>query len=83
MRCPVDAVRIFKSRTSDGVRGIKLSSNNDQVISMSILKGSEIEIAKREEYLKISEELRIKAGLAQNHQDAADLLKILHLHCLL
>ncbi len=75
MRCPVDAVRIFKSRTSDGVRGIKLSSNNDQVISMSILKGSEIEIAKREEYLKISEELRIKAGLAQNHQDAADLFK--------
>lgn len=59
MRCPVDAVRIFKSRTSDGVRGIKLAAKDDMVISMSILKGIEMDIVKRDEYLKISEEIRM------------------------
>jgi len=70
MRCPVDAVRIFKSRTSDGVRGIKLAAKNDKVISMSILKGSEMDIVKREEYLKIPESVRMQAAAAEN-EDAA------------
>ncbi|MFZ8499101.1 DNA gyrase C-terminal beta-propeller domain-containing protein, partial [Staphylococcus aureus] len=38
MRFPVDAVRVFKSRTSDGVRGMKLS-DGDKVVSISILHG--------------------------------------------
>jgi DNA gyrase subunit A len=71
MRCPVDAVRIFKSRTSDGVRGIKLANATDQVISMSILKGVEVEINRREEYLKISEAARMEAAVAIDDTTAA------------
>ena len=52
LRCPVQSVRIFKSRTSDGVRGMKLAGD-DRVISMSILDGAEYEIAAREEYLSV------------------------------
>jgi len=58
LRFPADAIRIFKSRTSDGVRGIKLAKQGDAVVSMAILKDSTISIEKREEYLKIPVEAR-------------------------
>lgn len=51
IRFPVDAVRVFKSRTSDGVRGMKLAEG-DEVISMSILSGNEISMEERDAYLK-------------------------------
>ncbi len=38
LRFPVNKLRIFKGRNSDGVRGIKLSKN-DIVIGMTILRG--------------------------------------------
>ena len=79
MRCPVQAMRIFKSRTSDGVRGIKLATKNDKVISMSILKGSEIEITKRDEYLKISEALRMKLAETLDADKAMELLSEIEL----
>ncbi|MBQ4875403.1 MAG: DNA gyrase subunit A [Rickettsiaceae bacterium H1] len=44
-------IRIFKSRTSDGVRGIKLSQG-DKVISMSILSGISITTDERDSYFK-------------------------------
>lgn len=52
LRFPVSAVRVFKSRTSDGVRGIRLSEN-DEVISIAVLNGVECEYDQREEYLSL------------------------------
>lgn len=59
IRFPVDSVRVFKSRASDGVRGIKLARSGDAVIAMSVLTGAEIEMEKRDEFLKIDENLRM------------------------
>ena len=60
IRFPINNVRVFKSRTSDGVRAIKLSKEGDSVISLSILKGGELDLAKRDEYLKLPVNLRMK-----------------------
>lgn len=57
VRFPVDAVRVFKSRTSDGVRGMKLEKG-DEVNSMTVLSGIEIDIETRESYLKMASVLR-------------------------
>ena len=51
IRFPVSKVRVFKSRTSDGVRGIKLAGG-DQVMSMSVLNHLDIEVAERDAYLR-------------------------------
>jgi DNA gyrase subunit A len=59
VRFPVDAVRVFKSRTSDGVRGIMLAPS-DKVVSMSVLNGIEIDFEEREKYLGISLDKRMK-----------------------
>lgn len=53
VRFPVDAVRVFKSRTSDGVRGMRLAEN-DSVISMSILGGVEVSHEERAAYLRLA-----------------------------
>ena len=52
VRFPVSAVRVFKSRTSDGVRGMKLASG-DEVVSMSILGGITTTSEERAAYLKM------------------------------
>jgi DNA gyrase subunit A len=57
IRFPAEAVRVFKSRTSDGVRGIKLGKD-DNVISMTILGGIGIDMVEREAYLSVSLEQR-------------------------
>lgn len=59
LRFPVDAVRVFKSRTSDGVRGIRLAEG-DKVVSMSVLNAIQIDFEEREKYLRIPLEERIK-----------------------
>ena len=51
IRFRVSAARVFKSRTSDGVRGMKLAPG-DAVISMSILNGQNASHEEREAYLK-------------------------------
>lgn len=61
IRFPVSDVRVFKSRTSDGVRGMKLSSG-DEVVSMSILGGIETTIEERQAYLKLAAAKRRAAG---------------------
>lgn len=58
IRFDIKDLRIFKSRVSDGVRGIKLLGK-DRVISMTTLYGAEIDLEKREEYLRISLEDRL------------------------
>jgi DNA gyrase subunit A len=52
IRTPVSKLRTTKSRTSEGVRGIKLSSN-DKVISVSILSHTESTSAEIKAYLKM------------------------------
>ena len=59
VRFSVNDVRIFSGRTSMGVRGIKLQSN-DRIISASILNSIEITTDERESYLKYSSSLRRK-----------------------
>ena len=60
LRCAVNSIRVVKSRTSDGVRGIKLTGKDDEIISMSILKGIEFSTEKRDEFLRIPIGARLK-----------------------
>lgn len=75
LRFPADAVRVFKSRTSDGVRGMKLA-DKDKVISMSVLHGAEVEdTEQRDSFLRIPLETRLEiAKRAEEGGDIADLL---------
>jgi DNA gyrase subunit A len=59
VRFPVNAVRVFRSRTSDGVRGMKLA-DGDKVISMTILHGIKASMEEREAYLTIPVEKRLE-----------------------
>jgi DNA gyrase subunit A len=59
LRFPVDAVRVFKSRTSDGVRGMKLAGGDD-VISMTVLCGAEYSTEDRDCFLRIPVEKRMQ-----------------------
>jgi DNA gyrase subunit A len=52
IRFPVADVREFKSRSSDGVRGMRLP-DGDRVISMSVLKHVEVTAAERAAYLRL------------------------------
>jgi DNA gyrase subunit A len=52
IRTPVSKLRTTKSRTSEGVRGIKLSPN-DKIISVSILSHTESTSAEIKAYLKM------------------------------
>ncbi len=65
IRFPVAAIRVFKSRTSDGVRAMKLS-NGDKVISMTILHGIKSTVEEREAYLSIPFEHRQKIALGDH-----------------
>lgn len=66
IRFPVSDVRVFKSRTSDGVRGMKLAKENgkdgDEVVSMSILGGITTTIEERYAYLRMAAAKRRAAG---------------------
>ncbi|MFT5703157.1 MAG: DNA gyrase subunit A [Rickettsiales bacterium] len=59
IRFPVSKLRIFQSRNSTGVRGIKLESGNE-VIAMSVLQHSEADMVVKDQYLKIAVEKRIE-----------------------
>ncbi|WP_394355846.1 DNA topoisomerase (ATP-hydrolyzing) subunit A [Candidatus Trichorickettsia mobilis] len=58
IRFPVNSVRVFKSRTSDGVHGMRLAAN-DRVISMTVLKGISCTMEERQAYLSIPIENRL------------------------
>jgi len=75
LRCPVGAVRVFKGRNSTGVRGVALDSG-DEVISMTVMTGAEVDISVRDEYLKIPVEMRIEiAKTAAEEKDITPLLE--------
>ena len=66
IRFSLENLRVFQSRNSTGVRGIKLDPYNE-VISLSILKNSEAEsIEDRENYLKIDLDTRMKLNELYN-----------------
>ncbi|MEM8539285.1 MAG: DNA gyrase C-terminal beta-propeller domain-containing protein, partial [Pseudomonadota bacterium] len=65
IRFPATDVRIFNSRSSVGVRGIKLQGD-DQVVSMSIIRHFEADPAERAAYLKMR---RAMAGLADDAEN--------------
>lgn len=50
-------IRVFAGRDSNGVRGIKLSKD-DEVVSMTILKNMEISPEERDAYLKMASKIR-------------------------
>ena len=72
MRFPVDAVRVFKSRTSDGVRGMKLGEG-DEVVSISVLHGIRATAEEREQYRKVASVRRRAAGQEEADEESIDL----------
>ena len=72
MSFPVDAVRVFKSRTSDGVRGMKLA-DKDEVVSISVLRGIRATAEEREQYRKVASARRRAAGQEEADGEAIDL----------
>jgi len=65
IRFPATDVRVFNSRSSVGVRGIRLQGD-DQVVSMSIIRHFEADPAERAAYLKMR---RAVAGLADDAEN--------------
>jgi DNA gyrase subunit A len=59
IRFASDSLRVFQSRNSTGVRGVKLEKGNE-VIDMSILKHSDADMLTKEKYLKIPTNKRIE-----------------------
>ncbi len=68
IRFPVPEVRVFNSRASTGVRGVKLN-NGDEVVSMSIIRHFDAESDERASYLKMR---RAMAGLADDAEASED-----------
>jgi len=61
IRFPVEAARVFTSRASTGVRGVRLA-DGDEVIGMSALKHVKAEVSERDEYLQAVGAKRRLAG---------------------
>ena len=61
IRFPVSDVRVFASRDSTGVRGVRLAEG-DEVISMAILHGVDASPAERAAYIKHASAMRAAAG---------------------
>ncbi len=58
-------IRVFKSRGSTGVRGIRLAAG-DRVVSMAVIRHFEADPAEREAYLK---QRRLMAGVTEDEAD--------------
>jgi DNA gyrase subunit A len=71
IRFSVDDVRVFSSRTSTGVRGIRLAED-DEVISISVLNSVEATTEEREDYLRIAGARRRQSGEAAEGEDGAN-----------
>jgi DNA gyrase subunit A len=72
IRFPIDAVRVFTGRSSVGVRGIRLATD-DNVISLSILRHEEVDPDTRDAYFAMARERRRLAGEeAEGNGDAEE-----------
>ena len=58
IRFSVANTRVFRSRNSTGVRGIRLANINDKAISMAILRHSSVSSEDRNSYLRMVSKLR-------------------------
>ena len=71
IRFPTTEIRVFKSRGSTGVRGIRLGAS-DKVVSMAIIRHFDADPAERAAYLK---QRRLMAGIldddSEDDEDAA------------
>ncbi len=65
LRFPVEKLRLFSGLNSSGVRGIKLDKSNN-IISLSILKHSIIDMNIRQDYLKAASESRKESSSLKN-----------------
>ena len=65
IRFPTTEIRVFKSRGSTGVRGIRLGAG-DKVVSMAIIRHFDADPAERAEYLK---QRRLMAGVVEDEAD--------------
>jgi DNA gyrase subunit A len=74
IRFPVDEIRVFAGRASDGVRGIRLEGD-DKVISMAILHHIEATTDERAAYLKMSRAVsgETEAETASDEETTGDL----------
>ncbi len=68
IRFPTTDIRVFKSRGSTGVRGIRLAAG-DRVVSMSVIRHFEADPAEREAYLK---QRRLMAGVTEEAEADED-----------
>jgi DNA gyrase subunit A len=68
IRFPTTEIRVFKSRGSTGVRGIRVGVG-DRVVSMAIIRHFEAEPAERAAYLK---QRRLMAGVVEEEVDDED-----------
>ena len=71
IRFNVDKVRVFASRSSTGVRGIKLSKN-DSVVGMSILNRIKASNDELRAYLKMSSMMRRATSEEKTEEDDID-----------
>ncbi len=68
IRFPTTEIRVFKSRGSTGVRGIRVGAG-DKVVSMAIIRHFDADPAEREAYLK---QRRLMAGAVEDEAEADD-----------
>ncbi|WP_395543530.1 DNA gyrase subunit A [Neotabrizicola sp. sgz301269] len=68
IRFPTTEIRVFKSRGSTGVRGIRLGAG-DKVVSMAIIRHFEATPEEREAYLK---QRRLMAGVTEDEASEDD-----------
>jgi DNA gyrase subunit A len=74
VRFPLGGVRVFRSRSSEGVRGMDLG-RVDRVISMSILGHVEVSIEERDAFLRHDAALRRQNGNGNGDADQASELE--------
>lgn len=74
LRFPVSDLRVFKSRTSDGVRAAQLT-NKDIVISMTILQGVNCALDVRENYLTLPVNKRLAIARNEDIEQNIDISK--------
>jgi len=73
IRFPVNILRVFKSRASTGIRGIKLSEG-DEVMSISVIQHVEATPDERKAYLKHASKTRNQEdGEANEEENFADI----------
>ena len=68
IRFAVEGVRVFQSRASTGVRGMKLK-DGDEVISMSVLRHVDFSTEERDAYLKVQSARRRSDGEGEGVDD--------------